>query len=1524
MAPAVYDSALLVGWVGGVRALLLGLRPCRVAAPAHAGAYPSLPLRGWAPAQMASLEFSPPPRVDVVGSFPLRALALPALTVDLAVEMPACCFSDRDVKAHAYTDKRAMYLGVLAGALRDSGLCAWVCAEAAHGGDASRPALLLRPAPPAAGAADGDTAAAAAAAAAFAAFRMRIIPVLPPGARVFPPAKLAPGWNNCGAHVLTGAAAGGGGGGAPAAPAAPTPAYNAAIAEDVGARWFAAAATEALGSAPAARDALLLLKAWGRRRGWHRAGDAPRGGFFAGVVVHLVQTGVLTEGMSALQAARAALRFLAGHDFSCAPLALRPAAARDGGGGGGEGWDPATPLVEATREVLAAHAAAAPVVLLCPSGVFNLGARVSASAATELRSAAAAASALLSGSGEGGGGLPAGGGVEALFSAVLPPAAAYDRVVLLPLPACPLSALPVLGGGARARGAPPADLLPLSLAEALCNLPSWPAVVAAAAARVLGAALGDRVAALRPLLVHEGGGAWPAPEALRWALDAPAPAPTALWVALSLGAGDAARRVVEKGPPPEAPAAAAAFTALWGPALAELRRFGDGTITHAVVWDAAKLGGRAHARELIVPLIVAHMAARHLGVRVPLAALHGGDALAVASGGGGGGGVGVGGAASARAAAEEALLYADVARVCPSLAVERALDSGGAVPAVAVVRAPPQPPQEAPPRAPPSALTGIVPLPAPAVGVVSEGGAAGGRGDAWARGPMAGFGAAIAAFDAVSTALRAAPGLPLSVLAVAPACPGLRYTSAFPPAPHPLCTAPGAPPPDGEARAQASLAALPSARELVAVAAAAAAALARLGGGGADAAAAPVAGQTVAPLEAVLTLSGSSKWPSDHGAIVALKTAFYLKLQYALNGAQRGLLAAAAHPAHLDVLAGGFAFRFRLRVEKEEAVLSKIAGRRALQKPLKGGGARWGAAAGAGGEGGGDGSDGGDGGDGSGEEGGGGAGGAGEARAPRGAPPRLKGAPPTRPEPAPSKRARAAVAAATGVDVGAERMTVEELAAATAAAFPAARPRADAARAAAAGAALDTLHYTTVLAPAHAAAVHAVALAHPSYGPAVRLGAAWLAAQGLACPAAALGARGGALCPPPAPHSAAPLSAAALPHEALELTMAAVFAHPAPHAAPPATPALALLRWLSLLAHWDWLREPLLVAVGGGGGGGEGAPAAGAPPPPPPPVGAAALAELRARFAQARAGGGGGGGGLCGPPLYVVTPSEAGAWRPLWTAKAPSWGALSALVALARASERVLADALCPRLEAARGGGSGGGGGGGALAASFCGAAGGTSLAALASLSANRVRTLLAEPAAERPFAGVARLAAPSLLPRVLLDGRHCGGVRPGVACAAALSAPPASLLAGSDFVAEATAPQGSAAPGGRLVLCVEECGAPAAGAPPRPPRPLPAATPGLRALGAAGGSRFTLSLFRNLLADSRAALLIGFDPLAALLAAAAGGGHALFPRVAVAPDSGRVVAEVGVVPRAGAPAGDALAALADAGEGFVEDVALL
>ena len=160
----------------------------------------------------------------------------------------------------------------------------------------------------------------------------------------------------------------------------------------------------------------------------------------------------------------------------------------------------------------------------------------------------------------------------------------------------------------------------------------------------------------------------------------------------------------------------------------------------AVVWSAERLGGRQHARHAIAPLIVAHIARLHLRALMPAAILHAGDALCVAAP-----------PASAAAPTAALLAAADVTAACPSLGLERLLDSGGAcetyearvtaLPSsnggaagleVAVARASG--------AAPPAAAA----LPAALVPLC----------DPLALGPFHAFATAIGAFDALAAAVR--------------------------------------------------------------------------------------------------------------------------------------------------------------------------------------------------------------------------------------------------------------------------------------------------------------------------------------------------------------------------------------------------------------------------------------------------------------------------------------------------------------------------------------------------------------------------------------------------------------------------------------------------------------------------------------------------------------------------------------------------------------------------------------------------
>jgi U3 small nucleolar RNA-associated protein 22 len=105
--------------------------------------------------------------------------------------------------------------------------------------------------------------------------------------------------------------------------------------------------------------------------------------------------------------------------------------------------------------------------------------------------------------------------------------------------------------------------------------------------------------------------------------------------------------------------------------------------------------------------------------------------------------------------------------------------------------------------------------------------------------------------------------------------------------------------------------------------------------------------------------------------------------------------------------------------------------------------------------------------------------------------------------------------------------------------------------------------------------------------------------------------------------------------EAVELLVACVFLHPQPFAAPRSAQS-AFLRFLHLLARWDWANEPLKVQLG------------------PEPF----AVDVAARFLDLRERG-------LGAPMYLVTPDDSDA-EPYWTDKQhPSAEALKLIVATA-------------------------------------------------------------------------------------------------------------------------------------------------------------------------------------------------------------------------------------------------------------------
>ena len=223
-----------------------------------------------------TLRWAPPAAVALSGAAAHGAAGPPAaLLADVAVRLPASCLREKDYLDCRYHARRCLYLARIAKALAATvpapewgALC-----------DDPRKAVLIIAAPPAPGLPRGA--------------RLRLLPCCAPDA--FPAARLAPARGNL-------RAAGGA--------ATPSPAYNAGISEDCAAEAHNEAMAAAAAAAPAFGAALVLLKAWARRRGMLGAPDGASGCLLGAACAALLSRGVLVGAMSPFQMFREALRAL--------------------------------------------------------------------------------------------------------------------------------------------------------------------------------------------------------------------------------------------------------------------------------------------------------------------------------------------------------------------------------------------------------------------------------------------------------------------------------------------------------------------------------------------------------------------------------------------------------------------------------------------------------------------------------------------------------------------------------------------------------------------------------------------------------------------------------------------------------------------------------------------------------------------------------------------------------------------------------------------------------------------------------------------------------------------------------------------------------------------------------------------------------------------------------------------------------------------------------------------------------------
>ncbi len=376
---------------------------------------------------------------------------------------------------------------------------------------------------------------------------VRIFVHLPEG--LFAPNKLSPARNNLPALSRAGEKT------APSVlDTAPTTAYNNSIVEDMFFNEHHVALFEATRALPALIDAILLFNVWLRQRSADGpAADALSGFQLSMLLLHLQQQRKLSVHLSSYHIFRLGLQLLAEPSLPKKAQAMAPRA----GAAAPPDW-----------LALFAKTAGGPV-LLDGSGRLNLLAGVGAAALAELGAEAARTLEYLND--------PAEDSFSLVFLTRVPFRTKYD--VFVSIRDAPEhwywaeDDSVAIGGGNEP---------PMSLAKALA---------------LVERGLGDRVHAVRCLK----------PRAEPWRIDGMPVANGGVTIGLSLNA-DNAFRTVDRGPAADDAPRAGDFQRLWGD-RSEVRRFKDGSIVHAVVWDTTGRGKGA-----LPWLITRHLLHLHAGV----------------------------------------------------------------------------------------------------------------------------------------------------------------------------------------------------------------------------------------------------------------------------------------------------------------------------------------------------------------------------------------------------------------------------------------------------------------------------------------------------------------------------------------------------------------------------------------------------------------------------------------------------------------------------------------------------------------------------------------------------------------------------------------------------------------------------------------------------------------------------------------------------------------------------------------------
>ncbi|XP_012625602.1 nucleolar protein 6 isoform X1 [Microcebus murinus] len=379
---------------------------------------------------------------------------------------------------------------------------------------------------------------------------VRLHPCPPPD--FFRPCRLLPTKNNVRSAWYRGQSSPGDG-----SPEPPTPHYNTWVLQDIALESHLKLLSAMLGSAPGLKDGVALLKVWLRQRELDKGLGGFTGFHVSMLVAFLVSTRKIHTTMSGYQVLRSVLQFLATTDLTVNGISLCLSS------------DPSLPA-------LADFHQAFPVVFLDSLGRLNLCADVTASTYHQVQHEARLSMALLDSKAD--------DGFQLLLMTPKPMIRAFDHVL---------------------------HLRPLSRLQAACHrLKLWPELqdnggdYVSAALGPLTTLLEQGLGARLHLLAHSRP---PVPE---WDISQDPPKHKDSGT-LSLGfllRPEGLTSVLELGPEADQPKAAD-FRHFWG-SRSELRRFQDGAIREAVVWEAASMS----QKRLIPHQVVTHLLALHADI----------------------------------------------------------------------------------------------------------------------------------------------------------------------------------------------------------------------------------------------------------------------------------------------------------------------------------------------------------------------------------------------------------------------------------------------------------------------------------------------------------------------------------------------------------------------------------------------------------------------------------------------------------------------------------------------------------------------------------------------------------------------------------------------------------------------------------------------------------------------------------------------------------------------------------------------